>query len=91
MGGYLLVRALRQQDPDRNRIQVVIAQQEEGDDELRPSVDAVKDRRAGDPPSLVAKADKIREVLGWVPEYDNLETIVSSSLNWEKKLVEKNR
>ena len=49
------------------------------------------DRRAGDPPSLVAKADKIREVLGWVPEYDNLETIVSSSLNWEKKLVEKNR
>lgn len=48
------------------------------------------DRRAGDPPALIAKATKIRSVLGWQPQHDNLETIVSSALNWERKLLEKN-
>jgi len=43
-------------------------------------------RRAGDPPTLIAKADKIREVLGWTPQYDDLEFIVKTSLDWEKKL-----
>jgi UDP-glucose 4-epimerase len=43
-------------------------------------------RRAGDPPILVAKADKVRTALGWKPRYDNLEAIVSSALAWEKKL-----
>lgn len=43
-------------------------------------------RRAGDPPSLIAAADKIRKVLGWQPHYDNLEEIVRSALNWEYKL-----
>lgn len=41
-------------------------------------------RRAGDPATLVAKADKIRNVLGWEPRYDDLDFIVSSALNWEK-------
>jgi UDP-glucose 4-epimerase len=44
-------------------------------------------RRAGDPPILIAGAERIRELLGWEPRYDNLETIVSSSLNWEHKLA----
>jgi len=44
-------------------------------------------RRAGDPPVLVAEADKIRSTLGWTPRYDDLELIVSSSLNWERKLA----
>lgn len=48
------------------------------------------DRRAGDPPALIAKATKIRSVLDWQPQHDNLETIVSSALNWERKLLEKN-
>jgi UDP-glucose 4-epimerase len=43
-------------------------------------------RRAGDPPSLVARADRIREVLGWTPRYDDLETIVRSQLEWEYRL-----
>lgn len=43
-------------------------------------------RRAGDPATLVAKADQVREVLGWSPRYDSLETIVRTSLAWEKKL-----
>jgi len=46
------------------------------------------DRRAGDPPALIAGADKIRDVLGWEPRFDDLEAIVSHSLNWEKKLLQ---
>ena len=44
-------------------------------------------RRAGDPPSLVAQSDRIRKVLGWKPELDDLDGIVKSSLNWEQKLL----
>ena len=43
-------------------------------------------RRAGDPPTLVAKADRVRNVLGWQPRYDDLTVIVETSLAWEKKL-----
>ncbi len=43
-------------------------------------------RRAGDPAYLVARADRIRKELGWVPRYDDLRAIVSSSLAWERKL-----
>ncbi len=48
-------------------------------------------RRAGDPPALIAAATRIREVLGWQPEYDDLKVIVETSLNWERKLLKKNR
>jgi UDP-glucose 4-epimerase len=44
-------------------------------------------RRAGDPPSLVARSDRIRQVLGWKPQLDDLDGIVASSLNWERKLL----
>ena len=40
-------------------------------------------RRAGDPPSLVADANRIRELLGWTPRLDDLDQIVASSLAWE--------
>jgi UDP-glucose 4-epimerase len=43
-------------------------------------------RRAGDPPALVAKAERIRQVLGWMPRYDDLHAIVSSQLAWERRL-----
>jgi len=43
-------------------------------------------RRAGDPPALVAKADKVREVLGWTAKLDDIDTIVRTSLEWEKRL-----
>jgi UDP-glucose 4-epimerase len=43
-------------------------------------------RRAGDPPSLVARADRIRQVLGWSPRHDNLDAIVRSQLEWERRL-----
>ncbi len=44
-------------------------------------------RRAGDPPTLVAAVEKIHRTLGWKPRHDNLEFIVQTSLNWEKKLL----
>ncbi len=43
-------------------------------------------RRAGDPPSLIAKAEKVRQVLGWTPRLDDLDTIVRSALDWERHL-----
>lgn len=42
-------------------------------------------RRPGDPPVLVADAKKIRERLGWVPAYDDLERIIYSAWQWERK------
>ena len=44
-------------------------------------------RRAGDPPALVARADRIRKELGWKPRLDDLDTIVRTSLAWEKRLL----
>jgi UDP-glucose 4-epimerase len=43
-------------------------------------------RRAGDPPSLVAAVDKIHRTLDWTPKYDDLDFIVKTSLDWERKL-----
>ncbi len=44
-------------------------------------------RRAGDPPELVAVANRIHEVLGWSPQFDDLDTIVHTSLEWERKIA----
>ena len=43
-------------------------------------------RRAGDPPSLVARCDRVRELLKWQPRLDDIDTIVRTSLEWEKRL-----
>jgi len=47
------------------------------------------ERRAGDPPELVARADKIKDVLNWQANYDDLDTIVKTSLAWEYKIRER--
>jgi UDP-glucose 4-epimerase len=44
-------------------------------------------RRAGDPPELIAVADEVRRVLGWKPKFDDLDTIVRTSLAWERKIA----
>jgi UDP-glucose 4-epimerase len=44
-------------------------------------------RRAGDPPELIAVAKRVREVLGWEPQYDDLDTIVHTSLAWERRIA----
>jgi UDP-glucose 4-epimerase len=45
-------------------------------------------RRAGDPAALVAKVERVGEVLGWKPKFNRLDTIVSHALAWEKRLIE---
>jgi len=41
-------------------------------------------RREGDPPALTANAQRIRDVLGWQPKYDDLDLIVQHALAWER-------
>ena len=43
-------------------------------------------RRPGDPAQIVAAGDRARAMLHWKPELDNLPTIVSHALAWERKL-----
>ena len=44
------------------------------------------ERRAGDPPELIADSKKAKEILKWQPKYFDLETIISSAWNWHKQL-----
>jgi UDP-glucose 4-epimerase len=44
-------------------------------------------RRPGDPATIVAGADLIRNHLGWKPQFDDLPTIVSHALAWERKIA----
>jgi UDP-glucose 4-epimerase len=48
-------------------------------------------RRPGDPASVVARADKVRALLGWKPAHDDLEQIVTAAYGWEKYLMTRNR
>jgi UDP-glucose 4-epimerase len=43
-------------------------------------------RRPGDPPELVAAADRIRAALDWKPAWNNLQAIVEHAVAWEAKL-----
>jgi UDP-glucose 4-epimerase len=42
-------------------------------------------RRAGDPPTLIADSTRIKSALGWTPRHDDIEEIVSSALEWERR------
>jgi UDP-glucose 4-epimerase len=46
-------------------------------------------RRAGDPPMLIARSDRLKRVLGWQPRHDDLDFIVRTALQWEKKLAQR--
>ncbi|CAN7244069.1 UDP-glucose 4-epimerase GalE [Pararhizobium sp. LjRoot255] len=48
------------------------------------------ERRAGDPAMIVANPALARQELGWVPEYDDLNGIIRSALDWEQHLMRKN-
>src|SRR5215813_2636738 len=43
-------------------------------------------RRPGDPARIVAASDRARALIGWQPRLDELETIVTHALAWERKL-----
>lgn len=44
----------------------------------------ISPRRAGDPSRLVADATKAREVLGWNPEFPEIEKIIESAWKWHE-------
>ncbi len=43
-------------------------------------------KREGDPPILIADSNLIKDKLGWSPKYNDLEFIINSAWEWEKKL-----
>lgn len=43
------------------------------------------ERRSGDPAQLIASSKKAQEILGWKPEYQDIEGIVRTAWNWHKK------
>ena len=47
-------------------------------------------RRPGDPMTIVAAAGRIRELLRWAPELDDLDTIVGHAIAWERRLSAQN-
>lgn len=47
-------------------------------------------RRAGDAAAVVANSDLARRELGWVPQHDDLDRIVTDALSWERILTAKN-
>ena len=44
-------------------------------------------RRAGDVAEIVARVDKIHQLLDWTPRFDDLKTIVRHAYDWEKQLA----
>ncbi len=44
----------------------------------------ISPRRAGDPAQLVASSEKAKNILGWRPQYENLDTIISTAWTWHK-------
>ncbi len=42
------------------------------------------DRRAGDPPILVGSSDRVRQVLGWQPQYPDLADIIAHAWQWHQ-------
>lgn len=46
------------------------------------------ERRAGDPPALIADSAKIKATLDWNPKYADLNLICDTAVKWERKLSE---
>lgn len=45
----------------------------------------IAQRRHGDPDQLIAKVEKIKNELGWIPRYSDLDTIISSAWKWHSQ------
>lgn len=43
------------------------------------------DRRAGDPPALVGSGEKARKILGWNPQYPEIDKIIRHAWDWHQK------
>jgi UDP-glucose 4-epimerase len=53
----------------------------------RPLVVVEEGRRAGDPPALIARSDRLKALLRWQPQHDDLDVIVRTALAWEARQV----
>ena len=47
-------------------------------------------RRLGDAENLVSDISKFHQYIDWTPKYNDLSTIIKTSINWERKLNAKN-
>ena len=47
-------------------------------------------RRPGDSERLISNVDKLHQHLNWKPKFDDLKLIIKTSVEWEKKIDEKN-
>ena len=48
------------------------------------------DRRLGDSEVLISDVSKLNNFINWKPKYNDLNTILKTSIDWEKKINEKN-
>ena len=46
-------------------------------------------RRAGDPPKLIAAPSQLQQLTGWNAQYTDLDKIIATALEWEKKQASK--
>jgi len=46
------------------------------------------DRRAGDPPVLIANPQALKDATGWTSQYNSIDEIISDALAWEKHLLD---
>ena len=44
----------------------------------------VTERRAGDPAKLIASSTKAREILGWKPQFEDINIMIKDAWNWEQ-------
>jgi UDP-glucose 4-epimerase len=42
------------------------------------------ERRAGDAPILIGSSNKARQILGWNPQYSDLNTIIEHAWQWHQ-------
>ncbi|MEM9739094.1 MAG: UDP-glucose 4-epimerase GalE [Pseudomonadota bacterium] len=56
-----------------------------------PVARTIGPRREGDPPALVASADKARDILGWEPRHSDIDTIINTAWNWHQKEANRRR
>jgi len=47
-------------------------------------------RRPGDAEKLISNVDKLHQHINWEPKFDNLDLIIQTAVEWEKKIHEKN-
>jgi len=47
----------------------------------------ISPRRPGDPPELVGSADLAKELLGWRPQFSDIEIMIDHAWNWHQKTM----